>query len=261
MPPMRRIAVTNQKGGSGKTTTVVNLAAALGEHKQRVLVIDLDPQANASEWLGCMDGGRDLLDTLTNNVNLADIVRNTDVPGVSLIPSSAWMAGADRALANEVGAETLFRRKLDKLTSQWDVCLIDCPPALNLLTVSALVACNRVLVPVEASTLALRGLAALTETIAKVTERLNRKLTIDAVLACRVDRRRSLARDVVTELHERLGKLVLKTEIRENVRLTESPSFSQPITIYAPTSNGAQDYRDAAAELLQRWKQKGSKRA
>ena len=257
---MRRIAVTNQKGGSGKTTTVVNLAAALGEQGQRVLIVDFDQQANASEWLGCTDGGRDLLDALTDNVNLVDIVRHTDVEGVSLVPSSAWLAGIERALANEPGAEMIFRNKLTKLGSKWDVCLVDCPPALGVMTISALVACDQILVPVEASTLALRGLATLTETVNKVGERLNPNLAIDAVLPCRVDRRRNLAGDVVAELRKRFGRLVLDTEIRENVRLTEAPSFTQPITTYAPTSSGAEDYRAAAAELLQRWKRRKRRR-
>lgn len=251
---MRRIVVANQKGGSGKTTTVVNLAAALAERGERVLVVDFDQQANASEWLGCTDGGRDLLDVLTDNVNLADVVRETDVAGVSLVPSSGWLASVDRALANEPGAETIFRSKLDKLARRWDVCLIDCPPALGIMTVSALVACNQVLIPVEVSALALRGLATLSDTISKVAERLNPKVAIDSVLPCRVDRRRNLASDVIAELHKRLGKLVLKTEIRENVRLTEAPSFAQPITTYASSSYGAEDYRQAAGELLQRWK-------
>lgn len=251
---MRRILVANQKGGSGKTTTVVNLAAALAERGQRVLVVDFDQQANASQWLGCPEGGQDLLEAFTNNVNLVDIVRDTDVEGISLIPSSTWLAGVDRALANEPGAETIFRAKLDKLPKRWDVCLIDSPPALGIMTVSALVACNQVLVPVEVSALALRGLATLTETVGKVAERLNPKVAIDAVLACRVDRRRNLAGDVITELRKRLGRLVLKTEIRENVRLTEAPSFAKPITAYASSSYGAEDYRRAAAELLRRWK-------
>ena len=252
---MRRIIVANQKGGSGKTTTVVNLAAAFAELGHRVLVVDFDQQANASEWLGCTDGGRDLLEALTDNVNLTDIVRDTNVEDVSLIPSSTWLASVERALANEPGAEMIFRSKLEKLPKKWDLCLIDSPPALGVMTISALVACNHVLVPVEASALALRGLATLTKTVSKVAERLNPRLVIDGVLACRVDRRRNLATDVVAELRARLGAIVLDTEIRENVRLTEAPSFTQPITLYAPSSPGATDYRSAAAELLRRWKQ------
>lgn len=252
---MRRIVVANQKGGSGKTTTVVNLAAAFAERNHRVLVVDFDQQANASEWLGCGDGGRNLLEVMTNNVNLTDIVHDTNIRGVSLIPSSTWLASVERALANEPGAETIFRAKLAKLPKRWDLCLIDSPPALGIMTISALVACNHVLVPVEASALALRGLATLTQTVNKVAERLNPRLSIDAVLACRVDRRRNLATDVVAELRKRLGDLVLDTEIRENVRLTEAPSFTRPITVYAPSSPGAEDYRSAASELLRRWKQ------
>ena len=250
---MRTIAVTNQKGGVGKSTTAVSLAAALGERKQQVLLIDLDAQATASSWLGIHDGGRGLFEVLTNNGNLADLVTQTTVPGVEVVPSSAWLLGAERALIGEPGAETILRRSLERLpANRWDFVLLDCPPTLGLLAVSALAACREVLVPVEASTPALAGLASLLQTVERVQERLNPSLELSAILVCRVDSRTNLSKDVVASLRKRFGPLVLKSTIRENVRLKEAWSFSKPITQYAPSSNGAEDYRSAAAEILKR---------
>lgn len=251
----RTIALMNQKGGSGKTTTAVNLAAALAEHGKRVLVLDLDPQASASAWFGVMDGGRELYDLLTGsngtNGNLADLARPTRVPGVDLIPSSAWLVGLERALASEIGSELLVRRHVERLPAAWSFLLVDCPPTLGLLAVSALVACDEVLVPVEAHVMALAGLAALMQTVERVRERLNPALAITGVLPCRYDARTNHSREVVERLRERFGRCVLRSPIRENVRLAEAPSFAQPITVYAPTSAGAEDYRAVAAELLE----------
>jgi chromosome partitioning protein len=247
---VRTLAVTNQKGGSGKTTSAVNVAAALGEKGRRVLLVDLDSQASASSWLGVKDGGKGLLEVFSGNGSLVDIVVKTDVPGVDLVPSSAWMVGAERALASEVGAETIFRRAVQKLPKdRWDYVFVDCPPALGLLVLSALTACREVFVPVEASTMALSGLASLLQTVDRVKERLNPDLRVAAILACRVDYRTNLSKDVVDRLRERFGNLVLETVIRENVRLREAWSFSKPITSYETNSAGAEDYRAAAAEL------------
>ena len=247
---MRTLAVTNQKGGSGKTTSTVNVAAALGERGRRVLVVDLDPQASASSWFGVKDGGKGLLEVLSGNGNLVDIVCETDVVGVDVVPSSTWLVGAERALASEPGAETILRRAVERLPrDRWDFLFVDCPPALGLLVLSALTACHEVFVPVEASTMALSGLASLLQTVERVKERLNPDLRLSAILACRVDYRTNLSRDVVDRLRERFGPLVLKTVIRENVRLREAWSFSKPITSYQTNSTGAEDYRAAAAEL------------
>ena len=249
---MRTIAVTNQKGGSGKTTSAVNLAAALGEKGRRVLVVDLDPQASASAWLGVKDGGKGLLEVFTGEARLEDLVVPTSAEGVDLVPSSAWLANAEKALAGEPGAETVLRRAVARLGNRWDFVLIDCPPALGLLTVSALTAADEVLVPLEASAMALAGLAGLTRTVELVADRLNPGLSIAAVLACRVDGRTNLSKDVVDSLRASLGEKVLKTVVRENVRLREAWSFGQPITVYDGRSAGAEDYRAAAAELLRR---------
>jgi chromosome partitioning protein len=253
---MNTLAVTNQKGGSGKTTTAVNLAAALGEKGKRVLVVDLDAQASASMWLGVKDGGRGLFELFQGNGSLADLVNDTDVPGVELVPSSRWLVGVEKALAGEVGAETILRRAFEKLPPRWDYVFVDCPPSLGLLAVSALVACREVLVPVEAHVMALSGLAALLETVETVRDRLNPELEVSAILACRVNSRTRLSREVVDSLREKFGKLVLRTVVRENVRIAEAPSFHKPVTLYDPRSYGAEDYRAVAAELLRRTKRR-----
>lgn len=252
---MRTIAVTNQKGGSGKTTTAVNLAAALGELRRRVLVLDLDPQGSASDWFGVTrdPSARGLLDVFTDNVHLADLVAGTDVAGVSVVPASAWLVSIEKQMAGEVGAETILRRAVRRLAADYDDLLMDCPPSLGFLSIAALVAADAVLVPVEARTMALAGLASLVQTVERVRERLNPALVLDALLPCRVDTRTNLSRDVVEQLRERFGPLVLKAVIRENVRLAEAPSFHQPITVYAPESAGGEDYRAAARELVHRW--------
>jgi chromosome partitioning protein len=246
---MRTIACVNQKGGSGKTTTAVNLAAALGERGRRVLLIDLDPQASASSWLGAADAGRGMLDMFAGEADALSLVRESSAPGVEIIPSSAWLVGVEKALAGEVGAETILRAKLAALPERWDVILLDCAPTLGILTVNALAAAREVLVPVEAHVMALTGLAQLLQTISIVRERLNPELEVAGIVACRVDARTRHSQEIVTQLRERFGSQVYKTPIRENVRLAECPSFAQPITQYESRSAGAQDYRALAEEV------------
>lgn len=250
------LAFANQKGGSGKTTSAVNVAAALGELGKRVLLMDLDSQASASRWYGIPNGGPGLYVTLTEDGELLELVHKTEFPGVDIVPGSAWLVGLDKAMAGEIAPETKLKALIEQLPARWDFVLLDCPPSLGLMSVSALTAAGAVVVPVEASVLALAGLAALTKTVDTVRERLNHDLKIAAILVCRVDLRTNLAQDVLDRLRERFGDLVMQTTIREGVRLRECPSFRAPITTYAPTSHAAEDYRSAAAELLQRLKGK-----
>lgn len=254
----RLIAITNQKGGSGKTTTAVNLAAALAELGRRVLLVDMDPQASASSWYGIKDGGRGLLEALSGQTKLTELVQPTALPAVQIIPSSQWLNGAERALAAEVGAENVLRRRLVDLPPQWDYLLFDCPPALGILTVNALTAVTEILVTVEAHVMALNGLAKLIQTVELIRERLNPDVALCGILACRVDSRTRHAQEVVEELRRRFGCLVYQAAIRENIRLAECPSFGQPITQYDPKSHGAEDYRLLAEEVVRQEQRRGS---
>jgi chromosome partitioning protein len=248
---MRTLAIANQKGGSGKTTTSVNLAAALGELGRRVLMVDLDPQHSATAWLGVTNAGKGVLGVFLGEGSILDFVQKTEAPGVEVAPSSTWLVGLEKILAGEVGAETILRRQLDKLPpNRWDYVILDCPPTLGLLTINALAAARELLIPVEAHVMALAGLAHLLHTVEVVRERLNPDLKVTGILACRVDSRTRHAREVVDMLRERSGSLVYETVIRENVRLAECPSFGLPITKYDPKSAGAADYRALAQEVL-----------
>ena len=251
---MKTVAVAMQKGGSGKTTTTVNLAATLAEKGLRVLVVDVDPQSNATSWLGVRDAGKGIFACLCENGSVKDALRKTGTEGVDLIPSSPWLVGAERSLAGEVGAETLLRRKLKTVASHYDVCLVDTPPTLGVLTIGALVAADQIIVPVEAHVMALNGLAQLLETVETVQDRLNDALTLLGIVACRVDGRTKHAPEVVGELRRRFPTETFTTIIRESVRLAEAPSFGQPITAYDTKSPGAEDYRALATEVMARWK-------
>jgi chromosome partitioning protein len=256
LPIMTRlIAIINQKGGSAKTTTTVNLAAALGRQNRQVLVLDLDPQASASSWLGVKDGGRGLLDVFTNGSALAGLIQPTSVEGVEVIPSSTWLVGAEKALAGIVGAEAILRGRLATLEGRWHYILIDCPPTLGILATNALVAAKEVLVPVECHIMGLGGLARLLQTVEIVKERLNPDVKMAGILACRVDARTRHAHEVVEQLRSRFGPLVYDTMIRENVRLAECPSFFQPIDRYDPFCAGAVDYRMLASDVMKQERQ------
>ncbi len=247
----RIIALSNQKGGSGKTTSAVNLAAALAERKRKVLLVDLDPQASASHWLGLRDAGKESLEAFTGEGGILANARPTPTARLDMVPASSWLFGIEKALAGEVGSETILRRQLEVAEpGRWDYILMDCPPNLGILTVSALTAAHEVLVPVEAHVMALSGLAQLLKTVELVQSRLNDGLQLTGILACRVDSRTRHSQEVVQHLRERFGDQVFKAVIRENVRLAECPSFSCSILEYARTSKGAEDYLALAREVI-----------
>lgn len=252
---MRKIAIINQKGGSGKTTTAVNLAATLAEKKRKVLLIDLDPQASTSSWFGKPRDTKGLFDLFVNKADINDIIIPTDTEHIDIIPSSSWLMGLEKRLAQEVGAETILKQKLQQLkTGSWDYIIIDCPPALSILTINALTAVHEIIVPVEARIMALSGLVQLLETIQVIKERLNPKLTISGIVPCRVDLRTNHAKEVVKELHKNFKDKMYKTAIRENIRLAEAPSFLKPITDYDAYCNGTEDYRLLAKEVIKQEK-------
>lgn len=246
---MRTIALTNQKGGSGKTTTAVCLAGALAESGRRVLVVDLDSSANATGWLGEETTGPELLDAwIAGNLEL--FIRKTSISGVSVIPGSPALASAARRLAGEVGAESLLRRALRALPRHWDVALLDCPPSLGLVGIAGLVAADEALVPVETRALPLEGLRDLLDTIDAIRERgLNPGLTVLGLVAIKYDRRTNLSRQVERRLREQFGGQVFSTTIRESTRIAEAPLARQPISRYDPDGMGAYDYRRLAHEL------------
>jgi chromosome partitioning protein len=246
----RIIAIANHKGGAAKTTTAVNLAAGLAKRGRRVMLLDMDPQGNASSWLGGT-GDTSVFSVLTESRTVDSQLTKSTVEGLSLVPASQRLAGAERLLANELAAETTLKRRLeDTDLSRWDYVIIDTPPALNLLTINALTAANEVLIPVEAHVLALSGVAQIVSTIGLVQSRLNAKLKMTGLLLCRFDPRTRHSTDVRERLAEKFGDQVLATIIRENIRLAEAPSFSEPIEIYAPNSQGAADYGALATEII-----------
>ena len=249
---MRMIAVLNQKGGSGKTTTAVNLSATLAEAGKRVLLIDLDPQASASMWYGFKDKGKGLYNLLTEDVGFETAIEKSSVENVSVIPSSQLLAGIDKMLANEVAAESILKNKFLKMADKpYDFLLIDCPPTLGILALNALTIAKEVLIPVEAHVMALHGLVQLLKTVNTVKQRLNPELEIAGILACRVDMRTKHSQEVLDQLRTRFEGQVCASVIRENIRLAEAPLHLKPINHYDPSCNGSHDYRKLAQEMIE----------
>lgn len=248
---MRSIAIWNQKGGSGKTTTAVNLAAALAERGRRVLLLDLDAQHNASTWMGVTDAGKELLEVLRGERELVEVIRETKTAGVEIVASSAWLVGAERLLTSELDGEYVLAEALKALPAdRWHYVLYDCPPSIGMLTSNALIAARELLVPVEAHHLALEGLAELLKRVEWFRDKRNPDLRITGVLICRQDGRTRHGREVADVIREKFGPVAYATAIRENVRLAESPSFGEPILAYDSRSNGAADYRALALEVI-----------
>lgn len=260
---MRSMAVINQKGGVGKTTTAVNLAAALAELGKKVCVIDLDPQAHASLHLGLsvMNDQTSVYDILCGNASIED-ARCWVNENLAVVPSNLDLAAAEMELAGEVGREVILRDKLELDSEQFDYTILDCPPSLGVLTLNALTAVNEVFLPLQPHFLALHGLSKLLKTIEIVAKRLNPDLHLSGVVLCMYESGTRLAAEVTRDVDEFLqiqssadgvwaGAKFFQTRIRRNIRLAEAPSFGQSIFQYAATSNGAEDYRQLALEVLE----------
>ncbi|MGO4257542.1 ParA family protein [Marmoricola sp. RAF53] len=253
----RIISMCNQKGGVGKTTTTINLGAALAEYGRKVLLVDFDPQGSLSVGLGLNPHQMDL--TVYNllmqrDVELDEVVVPTGVPGMDLLPSNIDLSAAEVQLVHEVAREQTLQRVLAPAIAQYDIILIDCQPSLGLLTVNALTASDGVIVPLECEYFALRGVALLKTTIDKVRERLNPKLEIEGVLGTMYDGRTLHGREVMERLVEAWGDTVFHTVIRRTVKFSDSTVAGEPITSYASSSTGADAYRQLAKEVLGRWR-------
>ena len=249
----RIIAVTNQKGGVGKTTTGINLAAALTRTRRRVLLVDLDPQGNATMGSGVSKDqvGRTSYDLLLAEVPW-DEVRQKTAAGYDLLPANGHLSGAEVELVGQEGREHRLRNALASARAQYDYIFIDCPPALNLLTVNALVAARSVLIPMQCEYFALEGLSALVATIRRVRQTLNPELAIEGLLRTMYDPRNSLAGEVSDQLTRHFGDKLYRTVIPRNVRLAEAPSHGSSVLDYDPQSRGAQAYLALAGEMLRR---------
>jgi chromosome partitioning protein len=247
------IACANQKGGVGKTTTVVNLATALALSGQRILVLDLDPQGNATSGFGVdrTTLSATLYDVLLGDRDLTSAIVQTSVPGCDLAPASVALAGSDVELATAQQRERRLARALDPVTG-YDYILLDCPPSLGLLTVNALTAAGSVLVPTQCEYYALEGLTQLIATLNLVRDNLNPALAIKGVVLTMYDARTNLSADVAAEVRTHFGPTVFNTVIPRSVRLSEAPSFGLPVALYRPDSRGAAAYATLAAELLER---------
>ena len=254
MNPDRIIAIVNQKGGVGKTTTSINLAAALAAKGQRVLLIDIDPQGNASTGLGISRADRQntIYNVLTEGLPIDEAILPTDVPNLSILPSHVDLSAAEMEIGQTEGRTRLLRDAIEASASKFDYVMIDCPPSLNLLTINALSAARSVIVPLQCEFYALEGLSQLLKTIEIAKASINPALAIDGVMLTMYDRRNRLSAQVAEDVRKHLGRAVFETIIPRNVRIAEAPSFAQSVIDYAPNSRGAKAYLELADELLRK---------
>ena len=246
------ITVANQKGGVGKTTTSINLSACLARLNQRVLLVDIDPQGNSTSGLGIEKEslGASIYDVLINGMAAEQVIAATKVDNLSILPSNIQLVGAEIELTGMIAREHILRGVLDPVRTKFDFIIVDCPPSLGLLTLNALTAADKILVPIQCEFFALEGLSQLINTVNIVSKRLNPNLSMEGVLLTMYDPRTNLSQQVVTEVKKFFNNKVYDTMIPRNVRLGEAPSFGLPIIMYDPTCSGARAYMDLAEEVV-----------
>ena len=260
----RVLAIANQKGGVGKTTTAINLGACLAVAEKKTLIIDIDPQGNATSGLGVQRGEveRSIYDILVEGADAGDVIRGeVHFPYLDLIPSTRDLVGAEVELVNQSERELVLRRALASVRERYDYVLVDCPPSLGLLTLNTMAAADAVLIPIQCEFYALEGLSQLLNTVRLVQRNLNPGLEIDGVLLTMFDQRLNLSRQVAEEAKEYFGDRVYQTPIPRNVRLAEAPSFGKPIVLYDILSAGAQAYLGLAREVMARSRRRGESAA
>jgi chromosome partitioning protein len=246
------IAVANQKGGVGKTTTAINLSASIAVNEKKVLLVDIDPQANSTSGIGIEKDSKSVYDVLINNSGIKEVILKTQMPNLDLLPSNINLVGAEIEMIELDEREKIFRNAITSEKDLYDFVIIDCPPSLGLLTLNGLTAADSVIIPVQCEYFALEGLGQLLNTINIVKKRLNPSLEIEGVLLTMFDARLRLSHQVANEVRNYFGDKVYKTVISRNVKLSEAPSYGRPILLYDAIAVGTQNYIDLAIELLER---------
>ena len=246
------IAIANQKGGVGKTTTAINLSSLLAAAEKRTLLIDIDPQANSSSGLSVNDHSPSVYEVLIGTKPVDEVIINTYMPYLDLLPSNINLVGAEIEMVDLEEREILLRGALQKINNSYDFVLIDCPPSLGLLTLNALTSADSVLIPVQCEYFALEGLGQLLNTINIVKKHFNKDLTIEGVLLTMFDTRLKLSHQVAEEVRKYFGDKVFNTIIHRNVRISEAPSYGKPVILYDAISSGAKNYMSLAAEVIER---------
>lgn len=246
------IAITNQKGGVGKTSTAINLSASIAAAEFKTLIIDIDPQSNSTHHLGVYDSEKTVYDVIIGSESIKDCIVNTYMPNLDILPSTIDLVGAEVELVSFENRERLLKNAIKESREDYDFILIDCPPSLSLLTLNALTASDSIIIPVQCEYFALEGLGQLLNTINIVRQQLNQNLSINGVLLTMYDQRLNLSNQVVEEVKKYFGDKVFKTIIHRNVRISEAPSHAKPVILYDAISTGAKNYISLASEVINR---------